>query len=125
MLWACSTLFGWPKNLTTDASMSLGFPPDILTSRPTLTTIAELPALPVFTEEEGYCSMPKASRKLTQREIQNLWCIYQSVAPDLFKAVDESLGRPTRRRNSQKELLRQFNRIIERLEQDGIDDLPP
>ena len=69
--------------------------------------------------------MPKASRKLTQREIQNLWCIYQSVAPDLFKAVDESLGRPTRRRNSQKELLRQFNRIIERLEQDGIDDLPP
>ena len=77
---------------------------NILTSHPTLTTITKLSALPDSAEQEGYCSMSKASRKLTQHEIQNLWQIYQSVAPDLFKAMDESLGRPTRRRNSQKEL---------------------
>lgn len=64
------------------------------------------------------------SRKLTQREIQNLWQIYQSVAPGLYKTIDSMMGKPKRRRNDTQELRRQFDKIIERLEREGIDDLP-
>ena len=69
--------------------------------------------------------MPKASRKLTQREIQNLWHIYQATAPGLYDTVDALQGRPKRKRNDPKELLWQFNRIVERLEREGIDGPPP
>ncbi len=68
--------------------------------------------------------MPKTSRKLTQREIQNLWQIYQSVAPDLHKLVDDLTGNTKKRRNDPQELRRQFDKIVERLEKEGIDDMP-